>query len=199
MQFWQGFVKIDAMSVSANDLKQGMKVEIDGDPYTIVSLEFVKPGKGQAFTRAKMKNLVSKRVVEKTYKSNEKLTLADVSEATMRLLYTDATDATFMDDSTYDQIAIPLERLEDQKDWLKEDTLYNLIFYNGQAIDLIAPTFMELKIIETAPGVRGDTASGRVMKDAILQTQAKIQVPIFIEQGEVVKVDTRTKTYVSRV
>ncbi|NGX31026.1 MAG: Elongation factor P [Chlamydiae bacterium] len=187
------------MSVSTNNLKQGMKVEIDRDPYNIVGLEFVKPGKGQAFTRVKMRNLVNKRVVEKTYKSNEKLQLADVQETKMRLLYTDEHDATFMDDQTFEQVTIPLSDLDDKKIWLLEDVLYDIVFYKGQAIDLIPPTFMELKVTDTAPGVRGDTASGRVVKDAILQTGAKIQIPIFIEQDEVIKVDTRTGSYVSRV
>jgi len=187
------------VSVSTNDLKQGMKIEIDNDPYNIVSLEFVKPGKGQAFTRVKMKNLTNKRVVEKTYKSNEKLQIADVNETKMRLLYTDSHDATFMDDQTFEQVGIPLSTLDDKKDWLLDDVLYDIIFYRGQAIDLTPPTFMELKITDTAPGVRGDTASGRVIKDAILQTGAKIQVPIFIEQEDVIKVDTRTGNYVSRI
>ncbi len=185
-------------SLPTNDIKPGMKVEVDKEPYTVISNEFVKPGKGQAFNRIKMKNLLTARVTEKTYKSGEKLPLADVSETQMRLLYEEADGAVFMDEQSYEQITIPFSLIGDKKQWLKEDTLYEVIFYKGSAIDLIPPTFMSLQITETAPGVRGDTASGRVLKPAITETGAKIQVPIFIEENERVKVDTRTGDYVSR-
>ena len=187
------------VSVSTNEFKSGMKVEIDGDPYAIVGVEFVKPGKGQAFTRTKLKHLLSGRVVEKSYRSGEKLELADIVESKMRLLYQEGDAAIFMDDITFDQIEVPLSAIGDKEQWLKEDILYDLVFYKGNAIDLVPPTFMELKITETTPGVRGDTASGRVLKPAILETGGKVQVPIFIDQDEVVKVDTRTGEYVSRV
>lgn len=185
--------------VSTNDIKIGMKVEVDGEPYNVVSNEFVKPGKGQAFNRIKLKNLLSGRVVERTFKSGDKLDLADVEQARMRLLYTEADGAIFMDDSSFEQTSIPFSVIKDNKQWLKEDTLYDIIFYKGSPIDLIPPTFMELKVTETAPGVRGDTASGRVLKPAILETGAKVQVPIFVEEGELLKIDTRTCEYVSRV
>jgi elongation factor P len=185
--------------VSTNELKVGMKVEVDREPYLVIINEFVKPGKGQAFNRIKMKNMVSGRVVEKTYKSGEKLDLADVDEAEMRYLYKDPFGAVFMDEKTFDQVTISKEMLGDNEHWLKEETIYHVVFYKGAPIELVPPTFMELTITETAPGVRGDTASGRVMKSATLETGAKIQVPIFIDQGEKVKVDTRTCEYVSRV
>ncbi len=187
------------MSASTNEIRIGMKVEVDKEPYTIISNEFVKPGKGQAFNRIKMKNMVSGRVVERTYKSGEKLDLADVEEAQMRFLYKDADGATFMDEKSFDQVMIGNDLLGPIQQWLMEEVIYQVIFYKQNPIEVVPPTFMEMNIIETAPGVRGDTASGRVLKPATTETGAKIQVPIFVEEGERVKVDTRTGEYVSRV
>jgi len=184
------------MEIDANQLKGGMKLEIDKVPYHVTSCQIVKPGKGQAFTRTKLKNLKTGRVVEKTFKANEKLTIADVNETKMRLLYVDEEDAHFMDDSSYEQITLPLSLFDSS--WLKEETLYDIVFYNGEAVDITPPNFMELKVIETDPGVRGDTASGKVLKPAKLETGAEVQIPIFIESGEVIKVDTRTSEYVCR-
>ncbi len=185
--------------ITTNDIRPGMKIEIDNAPYTVVNIEFIKPGKGQAFNRIKLKNLLTSRVVEKTYKSSEKLPLADVEELKYRLLYTESDGAVFMHDETFEQITISFDTIRENKQWMKDDTLYDIILYKGEAIDVIPPTFMELKITETAPGVRGDTASGRVLKPATLETDAKVQVPIFIEEGELIKIDTRTGEYVSRV
>ncbi len=185
--------------VSTNEFTSGLKVEITGEPYIMVGVEFVKPGKGQAFTRTKLKHLMTGRVIERTFKSGEKVDIADVEEAKMRMLYTEQDSAVFMDDNTYDQISIPLTVLGNDKQWLKEDILYGVIFYKGAPVSVSLPTFMELKITQTDPGVRGDTASGRVLKPAILETGAKVQIPIFVEEGELIKVDTRTGEYVSRV
>lgn len=185
--------------VSTNEFKGGIKIEVDGEPYTIVSAEFVKPGKGQAFTRTKLKHLISGRVIERTFKSGEKFELSDVEEKKMRLLYKEQEQAVFMDDISFDQLEIPLSIIADKEKWLKEDQLYDIVFYKGNAVDFSPPTFMELVITETAPGVRGDTASGRVLKPATLETGAKVQVPIFVEEGEKIKVDTRTGDYVSRI
>lgn len=186
-------------TASTNEIRVGMKVEVDREPYLIINNEFVKPGKGQAFNRIKMKNLMTGRVVEKTYKSGEKLALADIEEANVRFLYKEADGSVFMDEKTFDQTLISNEVIGANQQWLMEEVLYQIIFYKGQPIELIPPTFMEMKIIETDPGVRGDTASGRVMKPATTETGAKIQVPIFVEEGAKVKVDTRTCDYVSRV
>lgn len=186
-------------SASTNEIRVGMKVEVEREPYLIISNEFVKPGKGQAFNRIKMKNMVSGRVVERTYKSGEKLGLADIEEAQMRFLYKESDGAVFMDEKTFDQITISNDMLKDNQQWLMEEIPYQVIFYKGSPIEVMPPTFMEMKITETDPGVRGDTASGRVMKPATTETGAKIQVPIFVEEGEKVKVDTRTSEYVSRV
>lgn len=185
--------------MSTSDIRGGVKVEVEGQPYTVVSNEFVKPGKGQAFNRIKIKHLITGRVVERTFKSGEKLDLADVSEAKMRMLYKEADSVVFMDDATFEQIHIPNQQVEDMMQWLKEDMVYQVIFYKGNPITVEPPTFMELLITETSPGVRGDTASGRVMKPAILETGAKVQIPIFVDQGEKIRVDTRTGEYVSRV
>jgi len=184
--------------VNCNDLRGGMKVEVDGAPYTIISLDFVKPGKGQAFTRAKLKHLTSNRSLERTFKSTDKLDIADVEERTLRLLYSEQNEATFMDDNNFDQIEVPMTTIGENKVWLLEETLYDLVFYKGEVATITPPNFLNLVITETAPGVRGDTASGRVMKPATLETGANVQVPIFIEEGEKVKVDTRTSEYVSR-
>lgn len=184
--------------ISTNEFRAGFKVEVDGEPYTIVTNEFIKPGKGQPFNRVKLKHLMTNRVIERTFKSGDKLDLADVVESKMRLLYTDTDNATFMDDNTFDQISVSLELIGDRKPWLMEEIVYNIIFYKGQPIEVIPPTFMEMNIVETAPGVRGDT-SGRVLKPAKTETGASVQVPIFVEENDRIKIDTRTGEYVSRV
>lgn len=188
-----------AQQISTNDIRGGNKVEVEKQPYTVISNEFVKPGKGQAFNRIKMKHLLTGRVIERTFKSGEKFDVADVAEADMRLLYKEAEGVVFMDEKTYDQITIPFENIGDTAQWLLDDHLYSVIFYNGSPVNVEPPIFIELVITETSPGVRGDTASGRVMKPATLESGAKIQVPIFVDQGEKIKVDTRTGEYVSRV
>lgn len=188
-----------AQQVSTNEIRGGFKVEVEGQPYTIISNEFVKPGKGQAFNRIKMKHLLTGRVIERTFKSGEKLDVADISESGMRLLYKEADGAIFMDEKTFEQIKISFESMGDTTQWLLDDYLYNVIFYNGTPVNIEPPTFMEMKIIETSPGARGDTASGRVLKPAILECGTKVQIPIFVEEGEKVKIDTRTGEYVSRV
>lgn len=184
---------------STNEIRPGMKVEIEGAPYTIIINEFVKPGKGQAINRIKMKHLLSGRVLERTYKSGDKLDLADVSESEMRLLYKESDGYVFMDEKSFEQLTISKESIGDTAQWLLDDHLYEVIFYNGQPVNVEPPTFMEMVITETAPGARGDTASGRVLKPAVLESGAKVQVPIFVEEGEKIKVDTRTGEYVSRV
>jgi elongation factor P len=185
--------------VSTNEFKGGMKIEVDGQPYVIVTNQFVKPGKGQAFNRVRMKHLMSGRVIDRTFKSGESVELADVSELQMRMLYKDAEGAVFMDDNSYEQITIQNDKIGEVGQWLAEDQIYSIVFYKGTPSSIEPPTFMEMEVVETAPGVRGDTASGRVLKPAITSSGAKIQIPIFVEQGEIIKVDTRTGEYVSRV
>ena len=184
--------------VNTNEFKAGIKVEIDGEPYLMVANEFVKPGKGQPFNRVKLKHLITGRVIERTYKSGDKVELADATEGKMRMLYKDQGNAIFMDGTTFEQLSIPLSMIGHREQWLMEEIVYNIVYYKGQPIEVVPPTFMEMKITETAPGVRGDT-SGRVLKAAITESGAKVQVPIFVEEGDKIKVDTRTGEYVSRV
>ena len=184
--------------VSTSDFRSGLKLEIDNQPYVIVSNQFVKPGKGQAFNRVRIKNLLNGKVVEKTYKSGEKFEVADVVETQMRMLYRDPQGAVFMCDETFEQTTIDDTHLGGSEQWLKEDLVYGILIYKGTPVAVEPPIFMDLEIVETDPGIRGDTASGRVLKPALLETGARIQVPIFIEQGEKVRVDTRSGDYVSR-
>jgi len=183
---------------STSDLRAGYKVEVENEPYTVVSNEFIKPGKGQPFNRIKLKHLMTGRVVEKTFKSGEKVDAADVEEAKMRMVYKEADGVVFMDDRTYEQVSIPLSAIKDTEQWLLEEVLYDIVIYKGQPIEVIPPTFLEMTITETTHGVRGDT-SGRVLKAAVLENGAKVQVPLFVDAGDKIKVDTRTGEYVSRV
>jgi elongation factor P len=185
--------------ISTNEMRAGMKVEMDGQPYTIVSNDFVKPGKGQAFNRIKIKHLLTGRVIERVLKSGDKLDVADVTEQNLRMLYKETDGVVFMDDTSYEQVTISNDNLGETAPWLKEDLLYSVVFYKGLPVSVSAPTFLDLNVIETAPGARGDTVSGRVLKPAILETGAKVQIPIFVEQGEKIRIDTRTGEYVSRV
>lgn len=185
--------------VSTGDVRGGMKVEIESQPYTVVSNEFVKPGKGQSFNRIKVKHLMTGRVVEKTFKSGEKLDIADVEEFKMRMLYKETDGVVFMDENTFEQHKVSNECIGDTANWLLEDVLYDIVFYKNAPVFVEPPTFMDMRITETAPGDRGNTASGRVLKPAVLESGAKIQVPIFVSEGEKIKVDTRTGEYVSRV
>jgi elongation factor P len=185
--------------MSTNEIRGGVKVEVEGQPYVIVNNEFFKPGKGQSINRMKMKHLMTGRVIERTYKSGDKLDLADVSDMPMRLLYKENDGAVFMDEKSYEQLKIPFDSIGDTQQWLLDDQLYQIIFYNGVAVTVEPPMFMEMVITETSPGARGDTASGRVLKPAIVESGAKVQIPIFVDQGEKIKIDTRTGEYVSRV
>ncbi|NGX42002.1 MAG: Elongation factor P [Chlamydiae bacterium] len=185
--------------ISTNEFKNGLKIEIEGQPYVIVTNEFVKPGKGQAFNRVRLKNLLSGKVIDRTFKSGEKMDVADILETEMRMLYREQDGIVFMDDKTFEQLKISLEHVGDAIQWMMEDSVYELLFYKGEPVAIEPPIFMEMKIVKTDPGFRGDTASGRVMKPAETESGAKVQVPIFLEEGEIVKIDTRTGEYVSRV
>lgn len=185
--------------LSTNEIRAGAKIEVEGQPYIVVSNEFFKPGKGQSINRIKIKHLTTGRVVERTFKSGEKLDVADVEDKMMRMLYKEQDGVVFMEENTYEQLTIPLENIGDAANWLKEDLVYDIVFYKGQPVTVEPPTFLEVKVIETAPGDRGNTASGRVLKPATIETGTVVQVPIFIDEGEIIKVDTRTGDYVSRV
>jgi len=183
---------------TTNDLRSGMKLMIDGAPCNVVDVDFVKPGKGQAFARVKIRNLLTGRVVERTYKSGESVESADVVDTDMQYLYNDGEQWHFMHPETFEQLAAGKDTVADSAKWLKEQDMCVVTLWNNDLIAVVPPNFVELKIVETDPGVRGDTASGGG-KPATLETGAVVKVPLFIEQGEVIKVDTRTGEYVSRV
>lgn len=185
-------------SYSTNEFRGGLKIIIDSDPCTIVENEFVKPGKGQAFSRVKIRNLKTGRVVDKTFKSGESVEAADVHEQDMQYLYSDGEFWHFMVPDTYEQLAADEKSVADAKQWLKEEDVCLVTLWNGSPLLVMPPNFVELAIVETDPGVRGDTAQGGV-KPAKLETGAVVRVPLFVEQGEVIRVDTRSGEYVSRV
>ena len=183
---------------STNEFRSGLRIIIDGDPCIIVENEFVKPGKGQAFNRVRIRNLKTGKTVDKTFKSGESVEAADVMDTEMQYLYADGEFWHFMVPDTFEQYAADHKAVGDAKDWLKEDDLCQITLWNNTPLIVEPPNFVELKIVETDPGVRGDTASGGV-KPASLSTGAVVKVPLFVEQGEVIKVDTRSREYVSRV
>ena len=185
-------------SYSTNEFKSGLKIMLDGDPYTIVENEFVKPGKGQAFNRVRVRNLKTGRTVEKTFKSGDSVEAADVMDTDLQYLYNDGEFWHFMDEQTFEQIAADKAAVGDQAVWLKEQDKCVVTLWNGVPLSVTPPNFVELTIKETDPGVRGDTATGGT-KPAYMETGAVVKVPLFIEQGEVIKCDTRSGEYVSRV
>ena len=170
---------------------------LDGSPCSIVENEFVKPGKGQAFNRVKIRNLLNGRVVEKTFKSGESVEAADVVERELNYLYSDGEFWHFMDNNTYEQIAAGKTAISDTEKWLKENDTYVITVWNDDPISVEPPNFVVLKITETDPGLKGDTAQGG-SKPATLETGAIVRVPLFIQEGELIKVDTRSGEYVSR-
>ena len=183
---------------STNEFKSGLKILLDGEPYAIVENEFVKPGKGQAFNRTKIKNLISGKLIDKTFKSGESVEAADVVDLKMNYLYNDGQQWHFMDNDSYEQYAVHLSAVEYAKQWIKEQDVCEVTLYNNQPILIVPPNFVELKVIETEPGIRGDTVSGAT-KQAILETQATIKVPLFVEEGDILKIDTRSGEYISRI
>jgi len=185
-------------SYGLNDVKPGVKILIDGDPYNIVDADFIKPGKGQAFTRIKIRNLLNGRTTEKTLKSSESFEGADVMETDMQYLYSDGEFWHFMDPGSFEQHQADKTAMGDAAQWLKGEEECVVTLFNGAPISVAAPNFVELQIVETDPGVRGDTSGGGG-KPAKLETGAVVRVPLFVAQDEVIKVDTRSGEYVSRV
>lgn len=182
---------------SSNQFKNGMKVMIDGDPCSMVDVEFVKPGKGQAFTRVRLRNLLTGRIWERTFKSNESVESADVIDLDMEYLYNDGEMWHFMDPSSFEQFAADQNAVGDAAKWLKEQDKSIITLWNNNPISVTPPNFVELEVVETDPGLKGDTAQGG-SKPATLSTGAVVRVPLFIERGEVLRIDTRTGEYVSR-
>lgn len=182
---------------STNQFKNGLKVMLDGDPCSIINNEVVKPGKGQAFNRVKLRNLLNGRVLEKTFKSGESIEAADVVDTSMQYLYSDGEKWHFMVPDTYEQHEVSADAMGDAVRWLKEEDVCDVTLWNNQAISVTPPNFVTLKVTETEPGVKGDTSSGG-SKNATLETGAVVRVPLFIDTDELLKIDTRTGEYVSR-
>jgi len=185
------------MQVSTAEFKRGLKIQFDGEPYSIVDFQHVKPGKGGAFVRTKLKHMKLGRVIDNTFRAGEKVELVDFDEKRMQYLYKDDRYH-FMDLDTYDQISLAPEEVGEARDFLKENTEVEILFIDGNPVSVELPNFIELQIVKTDPGIRGDTATC-VSKPATLETGAVIQVPLFLNEGDVVKVDTRSGEYLGRV
>ena len=183
---------------TTSDFGNGLKIEYDGEPYIIVEFQHVKPGKGGSFTRTKIKNLISGRVLDPTFKSGDKVGTPDMDEKEMQYLYHDEHHFTFMDTNTYDQVLIDRDLLADSANWLSENCRCGVLFWNGKPIGVTLPNFVVLRITECEPGVRGDTATG-ASKPATLETGVIVSVPLFVNEGEAIRIDTRTGQYVERV
>lgn len=183
---------------NTSDIRNGLKIEMDGQPYVITYFQFVKPGKGTAFTRTKMKSLTSGSVLERTFRTGEKLEPADVAEHEMQYLYNDGEQYHFMNTETFEQIGIQAGVLGDDADFLLEEAKVSVLFYKGRPVNIELPNFVELEVVYTEPAVKGNTSQGAT-KEAELVTGAKVQVPLFVDQGEILKIDTRTREYVERV
>jgi elongation factor P len=186
------------MAYQTSDIRKGLKVEMDGHPYVVADFQFVKPGKGQAFTRTRLKNLLTGQVIERSFRTGEVLEEADIADANMQYLYNDADGYHFMNLESYDQVAIQPDSVGDAKKWLYEQMQVQVLFYKGLPVNIDVPNFVELEVTYCEPGVRGNTAQGTT-KTATMSTGATVQVPLFIDQGEWIKVDTRTGDYVERV
>ncbi len=180
-----------------SDFRNGLKIEYEGQPYIIVDFQHVKPGKGNAFTRTRIKNLITGRTLEPTFKSGDKVGVPDVDEKEMQYLYKDGEHYTFMDTENYEQTLVDAEAVGEAAQWMLENISCRVLFWNGKAIGVTPPNSLVLKIVKCEPGVRGDTATNAT-KPATLETGAIVNVPLFVNEGESVKVDTRTAAYLER-
>ena len=184
--------------ISAGDFRNGVTIEIEGNIYQVIEFQHVKPGKGAAFVRTKLKNIISGGVVEKTFRPTEKFPKAHIERKDMQYLYSDGELYHFMDVETYDQIALNEDAIGDSLKFVKENEMVKICSHNGNVFAVEPPLFVELAITETEPGFKGDTATGAT-KPAVVETGATVMVPLFVEQGDVLKIDTRTGEYLSRV
>ncbi|WP_366922493.1 elongation factor P [Metallumcola ferriviriculae] len=183
--------------ISTNDFKTGVTIEIDGELYQVVDFQHVKPGKGAAFVRSKLKNLLTGSTVEKTFRAGEKVSKAHVERKQMQYLYNDGDFYHFMDTSTYEQLQITRDIIGDKSNYMKDNMLLDVAMHGATIIDVELPNFVELEVVETEPGIKGDTATGAT-KSATLATGATVQVPLFINIGDVLRIDTRTGDYMTR-
>lgn len=184
--------------IVTNEFRNGARLELDGEPYIIVEFQHVKPGKGGAFVRTRLKSLKAGNVIDRTFRSGEKFDEPDIEEKTMQFLYAEGSDYIFMDTENYEQLSLSRTELGDRVSYLKEQMVANILFYRGKAITVELPLFVELKIAETDPARKGDTASGG-SKPAKLETGAIVKVPFHLQEGDIIKVDTRTGDYIERV
>ncbi len=184
--------------ITANDLRAGVTFEMDGDLYVVISFQHIKPGKGSPFVRLKIKNLDTGNIVEKTFRPEEKFKKAFLERKTMQYLYREGDSFVFMDMETYDQVYLNEKEVGDAVNFLKDNLELTIVFYKNRPVSVDLPTFVELKVVHTEPGVKGDTAT-TAMKPAILETGYKVNVPLFINEGDVLKIDTRTGEYLERV
>jgi elongation factor P len=184
--------------IDTSEFHNGMKIEIDGEPFVLVEFQHVKPGKGSAFVRTKIRSLLTGRVLQPTMKSGDKVGKPDIEEKNMQYLYEQAGDFYFMDTHNYEQTFLSKEALGDAHNFLKESINADILFYNGKAIGVTLPNSVDLKVVKCDPGVRGDTVSG-AMKPATLETGYTVNVPLFINEGDVLKIDTRDGKYLTRV
>jgi len=184
--------------ISTNDFRTGLTIEIDGDVYQVVDFQHVKPGKGSAFVRSKLRNMRTGAIIDKTFNAGEKIPRARVERREVQYLYNDGTDYHFMDMETYDQFSMSREQLGDAIKFMKENMNIQLLMFQGRSIGVDLPNFVELEVVDTAPGIKGDTASGG-SKPATLETGYVVQVPFFINIGDVLQIDTRTGHYIKRV
>ena len=184
--------------ISTVDFRSGVRLMVEGEPYYIVDFQHVKPGKGGAFVRTKLKSYLSRNLVERTFRSGERFEEPDLEEREMQFLYATGDDYTFMDTEAYDQLTFPKNQLGENADLIKENMIVKILVYEHRPIDVELPNFIELKVVDGEPGVRGDTASGGT-KPVVVETGATIKVPLYLEIGTVIKIDTRTRAYVERV
>lgn len=182
----------------SSDIKKGLKIQMDGTPYAVIEFQFVKPGKGTAFTRTKLRNMMNGNVTDKTFRSGEKLEKADISERQMQFLYMEGDMAVFMDTETYEQLQLDEKLVADNKYYLIDGLMIDVLFFSEKPIGVTPPNFIELTVKETEPGFKGDTSSNTT-KPAILETGLEVQVPLFVDEGELLKIDTRTNSYAERV
>ncbi|HWP35049.1 MAG TPA: elongation factor P [Thermodesulfobacteriota bacterium] len=186
------------VSVSTADFRKQLKIELEGEPFVIIDFQHVKPGKGGAFVRTKLKSLKTGRVLDRTFRSGEVVPTPDLDEREVQFLYRQDDQFCFMDTSTYEQLFLDAEQVGDAAKWLTENLAVRLLFHQGRPLSIELPITVNLRIVRTEPGIRGDTAAGG-SKPATLETGAVVQVPLFLNEGDVVKVDTRTGEYVERV
>ena len=184
--------------ISTAEFRNGAKLELDGEPFVIIEFQHVKPGKGGAFVRTKLKSLKTGNVIDRTYRSGEKLDTPNLEEKNMQYLYNTGDEYFFMDNETYEQFSLTEKQIGDSRVWHKEDMIIKVLYHNGNPLSVEVPMFVELKVVRTDPGVKGDTAAGGT-KPATLETGAVVKVPLYLEEGEVIKVDTRTGEYLERV